>query len=170
MGSCNVGFPWDSGVCPAIVGWSTYAVVQLQRRESDEAKRELEEYKLTVEGKVADAKKEGIEAAGEKAGNALLRAAELEKQAEGLRAANLALEAEIAPRRLTELQIKAIGSALSSFSGKKVSIVSYSLDSEAAILSQQIASSLEVAKIEVRDLSASVMPMGFLAGDPFVWA
>jgi hypothetical protein len=39
---------------------------------------------------VADAKTEGIEA-GKAAGNALLRAATLEKQAEELRASNLAL-------------------------------------------------------------------------------
>ena len=63
---------------------STYAVVQMQRREAIEAKRDLDAYKLTVEGQVADAKKEGIQA-GEKAGNAVLRAAELEKEASNAR-------------------------------------------------------------------------------------
>jgi hypothetical protein len=63
---------------------TTAAVVILQRREASEARHELAEYKLTVEGKVADAKKEGIEA-GKAAGNALLRAADLEKQAGQLR-------------------------------------------------------------------------------------
>jgi hypothetical protein len=63
---------------------TTAVVVILQRREAAEATRDLAQYKLTVEGKVADAKKEGIEA-GKTAGDALLRAAELEKQAAQLR-------------------------------------------------------------------------------------
>jgi hypothetical protein len=79
-----------TGLVAIAVAFTTTAVVILQRRETAEAKRELEEYKLTVEAKVADAKTEGIEA-GKAAGNALLRAATLEKQAEELRASNLAL-------------------------------------------------------------------------------
>lgn len=57
---------------------TTTSVVILQRQETAEAKRELEEYRLSAEGRVADAKREGIEA-GKTAGDALLRAAELKK-------------------------------------------------------------------------------------------
>jgi len=70
------------------VGISTYAI-RLAKEETSATKVEFEAYKVTVEGKVADSRKEGIEARGA-AGNALVRAAELEKQASELRAANLA--------------------------------------------------------------------------------
>jgi hypothetical protein len=59
---------------------ATTSVVKLQKKEADDAEKALNAYKLTVEEKVADAKKEGIKA-GETAGNALVRAAELEKEA-----------------------------------------------------------------------------------------
>jgi hypothetical protein len=70
---------------------ATYAIVvsgnikeanlKSELKEKDDA---LETYKLTVDGKVADAKSEGIKA-GEAAGNALVRAAELEKEAASAR-------------------------------------------------------------------------------------
>ena len=64
-----------AGLIAVAVFITTASVVILQRQETTEAKRELEEYKLSVESKVADAKKEGIEA-GKAAGGALLKAAE----------------------------------------------------------------------------------------------
>jgi hypothetical protein len=86
-----------AGLIALAVFITTAAVVILQRHETAEAKKELEEYKLTVESKVADAKKEGIEA-GKTAGNALVRAAELEKETEELRKNNLELAAAVSPR------------------------------------------------------------------------
>gem|GEM_PF-7056821 len=77
-----------AGVFALAVFGTTRAVVVLQRHETAAANKELEEYKLSVEGKVADAKKEGIEA-GRIAGNALVRQAELERET-----ARLAAEAE----------------------------------------------------------------------------
>ena len=55
-------------------------VVALTRKEASEIKRAYDTYKLTVDAKVAEAKAEGIKA-GETAGNALFRAATLEKEA-----------------------------------------------------------------------------------------
>jgi hypothetical protein len=85
---------------------ATYAIVVSGNIKEANLKRELKEkddalgaYKLTVEGKVADAKSEGIKA-GEAAGNAMLRAAELEKQTAELTAENLALQKLMQPRRL----------------------------------------------------------------------
>jgi hypothetical protein len=69
-----------TGLAAIAVFLTTASVVILQRHETAEAKRELEEYKLSADGKVADAKKEGIEA-GKVAGNAMVRASELEKEA-----------------------------------------------------------------------------------------
>src|SRR5258706_3216693 len=112
------------------VGVAQYVIIQLAKQEASDAKKELDEYKLTVEGKVADAKSEGIRA-GETASNALLKAEEL-------RAANLALEAQIAPRRLEPSQQQKIANALVWFAGRNVAVVSYSLDVEGAVLCQQL--------------------------------
>src|SRR5260370_18827451 len=57
-----------AGLIAIAVFVTTASVVILQRHETAEAKTELEEYKLSAESKVADAKKEGIEA-GKTAGN-----------------------------------------------------------------------------------------------------
>jgi hypothetical protein len=72
----------------AAVAVATVFVVALARKEASEIKREYDTYKLTVDAKVAEARVEGIKA-GEAAGNALARAAALEKEA-----AKLAKEAE----------------------------------------------------------------------------
>lgn len=69
-----------AGALAIAVFVTTASVVVLQRHETTEANKELEKYKLSVDGRVADAKKEGIEA-GKVAGNALVRAAELERDA-----------------------------------------------------------------------------------------
>jgi hypothetical protein len=63
-----------------IVVVSTFVIIKLQKLEATDANLAFEQYKLGVAGQVAEAKKEGIEA-GKTAGNALLRAAELEKEA-----------------------------------------------------------------------------------------
>jgi hypothetical protein len=46
-----------AGLIAIVVFITTASVVILQRHETAEANRELEEYKLSVEGKVADAKR-----------------------------------------------------------------------------------------------------------------
>ncbi len=69
-----------AGLVAVAVFITTASVVILQRHETVEAKRELEDYKLSVDGRVADAKREGIEA-GKIAGNAMVRASDLEKEA-----------------------------------------------------------------------------------------
>lgn len=103
-----------AGAFAFIAGLSTWAVVRLQRLEISKAAIELGEYKLSVDGKVADAKKEGIEA-GKAAGDALLRAASLEKQAAELRAANLVLEGKLKPRRISGEDFEKMLPTLSKF-------------------------------------------------------
>jgi hypothetical protein len=63
-----------------LVAAATTGVIIVQKREAGVANAELARYKLTVEGQVADAKKEGIEA-GKAASGALLRAAEATERA-----------------------------------------------------------------------------------------
>lgn len=71
-----------------IVVVSTFIIIRLQKLEAVDANLALEQYKLGVAAQVAAANEAGIEA-GKMAGNAVLRAAELEKEA-----ANARLETE----------------------------------------------------------------------------
>ena len=100
-------------------------VVVLTRKQASEVKREYETYKLTVDAKVAEAKAEGIKA-GEAAGDALVRAAALEKEAASLtKEAEVAkletehLKAQVAWRRLSPDQQKLI---VDDLSGKTLAI------------------------------------------------
>lgn len=77
-----------AGFLALLVGVTTYAVVRLQRIELAESRQELERYQAEAEVKIEEARKEGIEA-GKAAGDALVRAAQLEKDA-----ANARLETE----------------------------------------------------------------------------
>jgi len=67
------------------------------------------------------------------------------------RRALLALNAEIAPRRLTPEKQQSISTALTAFSGKNVQLVSYGLDVEAAVLGRQLREALEGAGLGVGD-------------------
>jgi hypothetical protein len=69
-------------------------------------------------------------------------AARANEATETLRAANLALEAKIAPRRLTPEQQKALSASLEPFRGRKIRVESYSLDAEGEILAAQIRDAL----------------------------
>ncbi|MEK9281154.1 hypothetical protein MTR72_16245 [Bradyrhizobium sp. ISRA442] len=133
-----------AGLVAIAVAVATACVVILTRHENAQTKTEYEAYKLTVEGKVADAKKEGIEA-GKSAGSALLRAAELEKQAAALKAANLALEAKVAPRRLTGENLTKLADALSKMVHLPIGIVSRLFDPESTDFADDLAQSFSRA-------------------------
>jgi hypothetical protein len=145
----------------AVVGTTAGSIIS-HKREAERAEADLATYKLTVEGKVADAKREGIEA-GKTAGNAMVRAAQLEKETEAERLERLRLEAIIAPRSLSPQQQATITAGLKPFAGKEVSVTSYALDGEAALLTLQILSILRNAGIIPQDNVASLMPMGGFA-------
>ena len=133
---------WSLGaaaIAALFVVISTAIVVELQKRAEEDTKRQFETYKLTVEGKVADAKREGIEA-GKAAGNALVRAAALEKEAAELRAANLALEAKIQPRRLSSETVHNMTAVLSPYRGTPIVIVSRLFDTEGKDFGDDLAS------------------------------
>ena len=93
------------------------------------------------------------------------RAAEARSMAEQERLERVRLEAQIAPRRLTAPQVEEIARAVQRFSGRNVSVVSYSLDLEAAVLGQLIEAALKSGGLHVQANLASVMPFGgFLVG------
>jgi hypothetical protein len=86
-----------------------------------------------------------------------IRANDLASQTEELKGKNLALEAEISPRRLSDRQKNAL-SELTAFSGRLVGIKSYSGDTEGAILATQILTALQKSKIEIEDDRLTVLP------------
>jgi hypothetical protein len=72
----------------------------------------------------------------------------------------LKLQAIVSPRSLSLEQQRSVASALTSFAGRRVTVATYSLDAERAILGKQIAAALGAAKINVDDRTASLMPLG----------
>lgn len=130
------------------VGISQYIIIQLAKQDAAESKSDLDAYKLTVEGKVADAKKEGI-AAGKIAGDALVRAAALEKQAAESKERAAKLELELAkikqPRLLAEDRLKPLAEKLKPFASTPFDLAVIPGDPEAAIFGTHIAAMLEIA-------------------------
>ncbi len=119
--------------------------LQLDLKEKD-----IEIGNLTVRSDTAEG---GIARANE-------RAAKANRAAEDERLARLKLEAQIAPRRLTEAQRKTIADACIPFKQKRVQVVSYMMDTEGFVLSEQIVSALRLSGMTVDDNSFSVMPLG----------
>jgi hypothetical protein len=127
-------------------------VVILTRKEASEYKREYDTYKLTVDAKAAEAKAEGLKA-GRTAGDALLRAAALEKEAARLtkEAEEAKLETEhlkalVAWRHLSPDQQKII---VDDLSGKTLAIhFDYSQnDPEAMQFSENLLKAIKAAGI-----------------------
>jgi hypothetical protein len=87
------------------------------------------------------------------------RAGKLEKEAADLTAHNLALEAAIAPRRLSGRQQKGLAS-LTQFASRTVGVKSYSSDTEGLILASQIIDALSKSKIRIEDNRLTMQPAG----------
>lgn len=135
-----------------MVAFATLFVMILTRKEAAEIKQEYDTYKLSVDGKVAEAKVEGIKA-GEAVGAALVRAASLEKEAAALtkegeeaKRETERLKAQVAWRRLSADQHKLI---VDDLSGKTLSIhFDYSQnDPEAMQFSEELLQAIKDAGI-----------------------
>jgi len=116
----------------------TAGSILVHKREAAAASDALERYKLETKGKVADATSAGI-AAGKTAGDAFLRAAALEKEAQELKAANLALKAKIQPRRLSGEESKKLSAAISGLHSLAIGVVSRIFDPEGADFADDLA-------------------------------
>ena len=93
------------------------------------------------------------------------RAAEANKTAEEERIERLKLEAQIAPRRLTQEQMQSMANACILFQGRSVTIRSYALDAEGAILAKQLIAALQASGVHVQDATAASSPVGgFMLG------
>jgi hypothetical protein len=94
-----------------------------------------------------------------------LEVAKARREAEQDRLERVKLEAQIAPRRLTMDQRKAIGASLKRFAGRKLNLLTYVYDLEGAVLASQIKPALEEAGILVNAKISQVMVIGgFIAG------
>jgi hypothetical protein len=85
---------------------------------------------------------------------------ETESKLERERIERLKLEAQIAPRRLTPEQQQQITQLCSRFRGRRVIVVSYSLDIEGAVLSKQIVAALQGSGMTVVDSTTGMMAIG----------
>jgi hypothetical protein len=120
---------------------------------------EQRERTAKVEGAVAEAQAQARKFEAEIA-SSNARAEEAKKIAERERLERVKLEAQIAPRRLTSEQQKAIAASLKRFNGRQVKLITYTLDLEAAVLAGQIKTALVEAGIRVDDQTSNVMPVG----------
>lgn len=167
------GLDWWNGAMLIALGFAalaavsvvvtTTAVIIVQRREATAAKEEFERYKVGVAGQVADAKREGIEA-GKTAGDAVLRAAELEKEAANARLETERLKAQLAWRSLPPDMAKTLSERLSEHPGK-VTVQYGSNDPESQYFAIYLANIFQAANWQVAMLSvtfANVLATGLI--------
>jgi hypothetical protein len=126
-----------------IVVVSTFIVIRLQRLEAADASLAFEQYKLGVSAQVADAKREGIEA-GKMAGNAVLRAAELENEAANARLETEKIKGVVAWRVLSPETASKLEQVLATKPGS-VNLRYTDGDPEALFLASQISQILNQA-------------------------
>lgn len=91
------------------------------------------------------------------------RAAEANQKTEEERLARVALEAKLAPRRLTLEQRASLTSLFAKYPGRTVRVASYALDADAAILGLQLIDAAVAAGLNVADMRMSEGPLGSVA-------
>jgi hypothetical protein len=109
-----------------------------------------------------DANKESITGIQNEAAGTNERAGKLEKAAAELTAANLKLEAIIAPRRLSAEQQRDL-STLTVFSNRRVGLKSYASDVEGLVLASQIFDALAKAHIPIEDNRLTMQSSGSIS-------
>jgi hypothetical protein len=92
-----------------------------------------------------------------------LQSREVELALERERVSRLQLEAAVAPRTMTAEQRAAVVAAWRRFAGRHVSVSSYALDAEAALLGQQLIGGLRDAGLNVVEALTTVVPIGGLS-------
>jgi hypothetical protein len=136
-----------AGIAAALAAVATWSVVRMQRAELADATMAFGRYKLAAEAQLAEAKKEAVETA-QNAGNALVRAAALEKETAELKSANLNLEMRLAPRRLSGAQSARMSAILTAEPRMKLAVVSRAFDSEGKDFADDLALTLNNAQWE----------------------
>lgn len=103
-----------------------------------------------------------VETAKSDAANANEHAKSLEKDTAQLRANNLALEKEIAPRRLTQEYKEELIKIFVANDGKSIALSSYAMDLEAAALGEQFMQVGKWTNFPIEDRRMSVSSMGHI--------
>lgn len=181
-----------AGLFALLAGASTWAVVRLQRIELTKSQEEFDKYKidakadsdvkieaarLEAKGALEKASNESAERirgveekarvdvakANESAEQAKADAAEANRKAEAERLERIKLEAIVVPRNLTLEQQLSISKSLFKYSGQRIRMKSYSLDTESAVLGQQILNALHGANFSYDDRRMTVQSMGEIA-------
>ena len=145
--SAQIVFLSIAAAAAILVGVSQFVIIKLQKFAAIGAEGEFKKYKLTVEGQVADAKKEGIEA-GKTAGNALVRAAELEKEAANARLETEKIKAVVTWRTISASNTAELERVLAAKPGS-VNLRWQDGDPEALFLAIQISQILGRAKWKI---------------------
>jgi hypothetical protein len=135
------------------------AGVAIEHRADSDISRATDIKIAGLERDAAEFKQKAADA-GVVASQAVERAAKAEKATEDERIERLKLEKQVAPRRLTAEQQNAIADSLKQFKGRKVNLVSYSLDVEAGILAYQIKPALQRAGLLVDDKISQFLTAG----------
>jgi hypothetical protein len=159
-----------AAIAAAVVGISTYAVVQLQKQEASEANKDLNEYKIAAGEKVsaanavgetakADAAKAHAEIAG---ANARAREAELKLEQ---------LRQQVAPRTITQAQQNELTAKLSKFKGERGTMIAAPSTPETEMLVRWLAAPLIGAGWDIRILPGSptatvLFPTGIIVSYP----
>jgi hypothetical protein len=162
----------------AVVGVTTFITIKLQKQEATDAQNDLERYKATVAGQVADAEREGI-AAGKAAGDAILRASEADERAANANERAAALEFEAAKlkgelarvkaplieRRVTQEQRNVLIREFSSTKRVRVGVIAPSSDREINRYALEIIAAIDAsdAHVFLRYIAGSIENAGINA-------
>jgi hypothetical protein len=127
-----------------------------------EANTKAEGFRLDIAkaNESSEVAKAAVAGATAEAAKATERAAEANRIAENERLARVKLEAQIAPRRLTQEQMTSIAKSLAAFRGRTATVVSYAMDPEGAVLAKQLIAAIGAAGISVTDSTASLQTFG----------
>jgi hypothetical protein len=129
----------------------------------------LDEKSIADTNAIASAAVDRAALAGKQAAASNERSRLLEREVEKQRSKNLALEEEIAPRRIKPPHCDDIGSSVKSFPGLTVHVESYSMDPDGAVLGWQISGCLVSAHSVYVDMElSSILPAGLFGFGVFV--
>lgn len=141
-----------AAIAAAAVGVTTWLSIKFNGEVREEESADFQRYKIEAARRVSDNETETRRADA--------RAAEAIEKAEKERHERSKLEAEIAPRAFSSYKLQAIAEQLKPFSGRKVSVWTYSMDLEGGELATQIIEALVAANLEIDDRRRGTLSVG----------
>jgi hypothetical protein len=161
VNAINVAALWAAAIAGAFIAVTAYFIIKWQGEIQSTKDAAFETYKTGVSAKVAEAKQEGIEA-GKTAGNALVRAAGLEKEAADARLETERLKQVVAWRSISPEGASELEKVLAVKPGS-VNLRFTDGDPEALFLAIQFSQILSEANWKI-GMGASKLPNAILFG------